>query len=331
MDSQYHTKLIARERDLIAVWKGGGVSLREIARRLGRSHSTIVEEVKRNSFRDKDGDRYYVAIHAQAKTNKRKVLARRRHPLKTPKVFSYVIDKLRLGWSPEVIAGRLKKKQGKSVICQETIYAFIYSDHPKAKEFKLWQYLPRKQKRRKKQQGRKAKRALIPDRVSIHQRPAQVETRVEIGHWESDTMEGRKIERDGIHLELERLSRKVFARKVVRVSSEEALKAQKATFSSLPKKIRKTTTLDNGKENTKHKELEKLGMKTYFTDPYSAWQKGSVEHAIGLLRRYLPKRTSLSTLTQEELDDIVAEINNRPRKVLNYNTANEVFNSYLNT
>lgn len=330
MDSSHHKKLTARERDLIALWKGGGVSLREIARRLGRSHSTIVEEIKRNSFTDSQGNRYYVAIHAQVKANKRKVLARKRQPLKDPQTFSYVIDKLRMGWSPEVIAGRLRKKDGKTIICQETIYSFIYSDHFKAKEFKLWQYLPRKQKKRKRQKGRKVKRVLIPDRVSVHQRPAQVDTRTEIGHWEGDTMEGRKIEKDGVHLELERVSRKLFAKKITRISPQEALRAQQFVFLMLPKRVRKTITFDNGKENIRHKKLEKLGLKTYFTDPYSAWQKGSVEHAIGLLRRYLPKRTSLASLTQEELDDIVEEINNRPRKVLNYNTANEVFNSYLN-
>jgi len=318
----HHTKLTAQERDLIAVWTGGGIKLREIARRLNRSVSTISDEVKRNDYQGT-----YVAIHAQAVSDKRKAEARRRHPLKDPKTFAYVLEKLEDGWSPEEIAGRLKRKTGETVICHETIYAFIYAEENREK--KLFEYLPRKQKKRKKQSGRKVHRSHIPERVSIHQRPEEVNQRTVFGHWEGDTVEG-KGKKDGIHTEAERVSRLYAAVKVGAITSEEAVRAQEKIFTPLPEKARCSTTLDNGKENHLHMELKELNMKTYFADPYSSWQRGTNEYHNGLLRRYLPKGTSFADLTQEDLDDIVWEINNRPRKCLGYQTPQEVFDSYIN-
>lgn len=328
MDSHHHIKLTAQERDLIAVLRGGGISLREIAQRLGRSHSTIVEEIQRNSFQGK----YYVAIHAQARAEERKLKARRRHPLKDSKTYSYVLEKLRSGWSPEQIAGRLRKESGKTIICHETIYRYIYSPRPEhqggALE-KLWEYLPWKRVKRRKKYGRRVQKGQIPERISIHLRPAQVDTRTEFGHWEGDTLEG-KGHKEGIHTEVERLTRFLMARKVDDFASSTTVVIQINIFTSLPKQARRSTTLDNGKENYYHTQLRKLEMQTYFADPYSAWQRGTNEYHNGLLRRYLPKGTSFESLTQEELNDIAWEINNRPRKVLNYNTPQEVFNSYLN-
>lgn len=323
-------KITAQERDLIAIWRGEGVSIRQIARRLGRNPSSVSREVRRNNFKDSQGRKYYVAIHAQARSDKRKSLARKRHPLKSPAVYGYVIGKLRLGWSPEQIAGRLRKDHGKTMICHETIYAFIYSHHPEARRLRLWECLPRKRKKRSKKLGRKVHRGRIPDRISIHQRPRSINSRKTFGHWEGDSVEGRKIDKDGIHTEVERLSRMTKAQKVIAITSKEANRAQERIFAPLPKKARKSTTLDNGKENHLHVRLKKkLKMETFFADPYRSGQRGTNEYHNGLLRRYLPKKTDLTTLTQGELDDIVQEINNRPRKVLNYNTPKEVFETYL--
>src|SRR3989338_8640589 len=116
----------------------------------------------------------------------------------------------------------------------------------------------------------------------------------------------------------------MMATKVPAIKSEETIVVQKAMFQNLPSKLRKSTTLDNGKENHLHGKLKDLGMQTYFADPYSSWQRGTNEYHNGLLRRYLPKGTSFIHLTQGELDDIVEEINNRPRKVLRYKTPKEV-------
>lgn len=318
----HHTKLTAQERDMIAIWIGGGIKLREIGRRLRRSVSTISDEVKRNNYQGN-----YVAIHAQSVTDARKINARRRHPLKDKATYTYVLKKLKCGWSPEEIAGRLKRKQGETIICHETIYQFIYAEENKEK--KLFEYLPRKQKKRKRQSGRKVHKSRIPDRVSIHQRPDVVNKRLVFGHWEGDTVEGRG-HKDGIHTEAERVSRIFAAIKVDAITSELAVIAQKKIFSVLPEKARKSTTLDNGKENHLHRQLKEINMDTYFADPYSSWQRGTSEYHNGLLRRYLPKGTSFADLTQEELNDIVWEINNRPRKCLDYQTPQEVFDSYIN-
>jgi len=321
-------KLRSHERDLIAIWKGEGSSIRQMARRLGRYPSTISREIKRNTFLDKEtGRRYYVAIYAQAKTKKRKELAGGRNPLKDPETYAYVLDKLREGWSPEQIAGRLKKASGRTIICHETIYRFIYTKENRDKT--LWEYLPWKRKKRKKKLGRKVHRGRIPNRVSIRQRPEEINQRIVFGHWEGDTVEG-KGHKESIHTEVERLSRFTQAKKIEVVASRENIKAQRDIFVNLPNKARRSTTLDNGRENHSHNELNALGMKTYFCDPYSSWQRGTNEHHNGLLRRYLPKGMDFSYLTQEELDDIVKEINNRPRKVLNYNTPQEVFGLYIN-
>jgi transposase, IS30 family len=130
----------AQERNLIAIWYGQKVSIRQIAKRLKRHHSSILREIKRNGFRDKDKNQYYVAIHAQSCWQEKKSKAEKRHPLKNPEIYCYILERLRLGWSPEQIAGRLKKKFGRTIICHETIYRFIYSK--KNQDKRLWEYLP---------------------------------------------------------------------------------------------------------------------------------------------------------------------------------------------
>lgn len=272
--------------------------------------------MKRNRFGD-----HYVAIHAQNLSKKRKSNAGKRTPLKDKKTYSYVLDKLEQGWSPEQIAGRIQLEQGKRILCHETIYQFVYSKD--TKDQGLWEYLPRKQKHRKKQHGRSSQKIHIPNRVSIHVRPESINQRKELGHWEEDTVEGLG-KNHGIHTEVERVSRFLLAMKIPAITSEETAKVQLQMFEVLPKQARQSTTLDNGRENHLHTVLNILGMKTYFADPYSSWQRGTNENTNGLLRRYLPKKTSFHNLTQEKLNDIVWEINNRPRKVLHYKTPTEV-------
>ena len=322
---KHHNKLTEVERDRIAVMKASGKGVREIARTLKRSPSTVSDELKRNG--DKGA---YVAIQAQSDYERRKSKAGIRQPLKNKDVYKYVIGKLQEGWSPELIAGRLKRNHPKDPrwwISYETIYQYIYD--PKNIDEGWWEYLPRKQKKRKKKNGRTVHRSRIPDRVSIHLRPGEVNQRAVFGHYEGDTVEGVRSVGDGIHTEVERVSRITFAVKVAKITSEEAIRAQQEIFEELPPVARGSTTLDNGRENHLHMKLRNLNMKTYFADPYSSWQRGTNEFHNGLIRRYLPKGTDFSTITQEDLDDIVWEINNRPRKVLEYATPLEVFNQCL--
>lgn len=314
-------KLTDIERDQIAILVSRRIGVRDIGRQLNREHSTILREIKRNRF-----GQNYVAIHAQHLAKKRKSNAGKRHPLKDSQIYTYTLEKLRQGWSPEQIAGRLELEWGEKIICHETIYQFIYKKA--LKEDRLWEYLPRKQKHRRKKYGRKTQRVRIPDRVSIHKRPEEINNRTEIGHWEGDTVEG-KGHIDGIHTEVERVSRCFMAKKVETITSKETVTVQMELFEALPPELRKSTTLDNGRENHMHKQLEQLNMKTYFADPYSSWQRGTNENTNGLLRRYLPKKTSFKNLSQEELDDIVREINNRPRKVLQYKTPLEILSGAI--
>jgi IS30 family transposase len=272
-----------------------------------------------------------VAIYAQSTSLKRKSQAGKRHPLKNEDVFRWVITRLIRGWSPEQISGRMKlvfKTDFRMRITPETIYSFIYSDEFKHRRF--WEYLPWGRKIRRHKHGRRVHRGSIPDRVSIHLRPEAIDKRVEFGHFEGDTVEG-KGHKDGVHTEVERISRKYFAKLVAQIDSEEAVKAQKEIFSPLPKWARRSTTLDNGRENHLHMKLKDLGMQTYFADPYSSWQRGSNEYHNGLFRRYFPKGTDFKTISQEEIDECVEEINSRPRKCLGYFTPNEVFLEKLNS
>lgn len=311
----------------MAKWYSEGKLKSEIAGKLRRHKSTIGREIKRNGWQQE----YYIAIHAQLVAKDRQRKARERHPLKNKKVYAYVLRKLRDGWSPELISGRLKEVEHSDDpswhICHETIYQFIYAKENK--NLRLWEYLPRKQKKRKKQRGRGVHKSRIPQRVSISKRSDKANNREEFGHWEGDTVEGKRSEKDGIHTEVERISRYLAAKKVERITSKETADVQLEIFVPLPEESVKSTTLDNGKEFHEHTRLNQEGIKTFFANPYSSWQRGTNENTNGLLRRYLPKGSSFKNLTQEELDAIVAEINNRPKKCLGYNTPVEVFNNYV--
>lgn len=268
-----------------------------------------------------------MAIHAQSVASKRKSFAGTRHPLKSKKVFVWTIQRLIRGWSPEQISGRMKlvfKDDLEMRICPETIYSFVYSE--KFKHRKFWEYFPRGHKKRRNWHGRKVKTSSIINRVSIHDRPKIIGKNKEFGHFEGDSVVGRN-HKNGVHTEVERLSRMYFAIKVESINSSEALKAQITMFSNLPVK---SVTLDNGFENHLHYKLNKLGIKTYFADPYSSWQRGSNEYHNSLLRRYFPKKTDFSNVTQEDINSCVWEINNTPRKCLGFYTPNEVFLSKLN-
>lgn len=322
-----HKKLGPKERDQIALLKAKGNSVREIAKKLKRSPSTISEEIIRNGGLKCE----YIAIYAQCMADERKENSYKRPLLKNSRVRKYVMAGLQKGWSPEQISGRLKvdfPNNRKMRIHWETIYRFIYS-----KEFKhlaLWEYLPRKRKKRRRKQGRKVHRSKIPHRISIHERPKEIDERTEFGHWEGDTIEG-KGRGVSLHTEVERTSRFTKVKKIGAITSRGTINAQLEMFDALPPEARGSTTLDNGKENHEHYKLGSLGMDTYFCDPYSSWQKGTNENQNGLLRRYFPKRTDFSTVPDGELDDIVNELNNRPRKVLKFKTPQEVFTEKLDT
>jgi len=309
-------QLSATDRDQLAMYLHQGKSYRQIGKLLGKHHTTISREITRNGWQDT-----YVAIHAQAKQEKRKTQAGKRHPLKDAPTYAYVLKKLRWGWSPEQISGRLRLKYQRQVICPETIYRFIYD--PQNRHLHLWEYLPWKRKRRRKKTGRGTMRVRIPQRTSIHTRSKVIDQRLELGHWEADSVIGRQTKGKIIHTMVERKTRYL---KAGVVASKEALATvtiQQALFQDLPHPLKKSVTMDNGLEFAQHLKLQRLGIMTYFADPYASWQRATNEQTNGLLRRYLPKGTSFNQLTQSELDDMVTELNHRPRKCLGYHTPQE--------
>ncbi len=198
------------------------------------------------------------------------------------------------------------------------------------KDKPLWEFLRRKQKKRRKLGGRKVQRVRIPDRVSIHDGPKEIDERKTFGHWEGDSIVG-KAHASGLHTEYERVLSLTRVGKVNRLTADEAVKASGKIFGPLPEKARKSTALDNGSENTKHTELKvSFGVQAYFADTYTSYQRGENENCNLWIRYYFPKGTDFTTITEEELRDVEEELNNRPRKRLKYKTPQEVFTEYLN-
>lgn len=332
-----HRKLTKTERLLLSQWKNEGLSNIECGKRLSRDKSTIGRELKRNWIKVKVGKYHeyiYEPEHAQVVAEGRKQNAfKAKQPLKSKQVFEYVIDNLRGGWSPEQIAGRLRYVEypddSSWWICHETIYRYIYSGKYIFEDRPLFEYLRRKQKRRRKRGGRKAHRLNIPDRVSIHQRPKEVDKRRKPGHWEGDSLVGLG-RKSGLHTEYERVSSLIRFEKMKALTALEALAASEKIFAPLPDDLKRSTTWDNGSEHVSHTELTRqTGIAVYFADPYSAYQRGGNENCNLWIRYYFPKGTDFSKVDDEELSDVEWELNNRPRKRLQYKTPQEVFDSYL--
>ena len=311
------------ERGQIEVLRNQGMSCSKIARILGRHPSTISREVQRNGSRTG-----YVAQKAQGRYQGRRKACRPKAKLEHPPLREYVAEKIaEEDWSPELVAGRLVRDHGdrpEMQVCHETIYRAIYSTCHYLRF--LREFLPQaRPKRRKRGQGKKRRAPLIPNRVSIAERPEEVEQRSEPGHWEGDTVVGKA--QDGYVATLvERRSRMLQA---VKLETKQAAGVRKAIVETLldwPTSWVKTITFDNGSEFSEHEAMtQELGVAVYFADPYSAYQRGSNEQVNGLLRRYLPKGASFKSLTQDQLDRLVQRINQRPRKCLGYRTPTEVF------
>lgn len=322
MDKKY-AQLTSEERDRIAVLRAQGKKPSEIAKVLGRNKSTICRELKRNKSSIYN---VYLSHRAHDRAAKRKSEAARRLRLKNETIMSYVIKKLRLGWTPEQIAGRMPQELPMWSISHEAIYQFIY-DKETLRYMDLRPYLPRRHRKRlPRGHSRKHRKLHIPERISIKERPAYVNERCDCGHWEVDTLISRQSA-PSLAVALERLSRHVHIAKMKAKTAKELRIALNRRLSRYPKHIRKTITYDNGSENVEHMLInETLGMQSYFCEPFHSWEKGSVEHALSLIRRFLPKKTNFAIITKEQIKRIEILLNNRPRKCLDYKTPNEVFN-----
>lgn len=315
----HYVQLTLEERCEILMLAKSGISMSEIAERLSRNKSTISRELKRNI--SKSGDYRPGVAHKRALSKRHDGHYKLDRDVR---LKCYILDKLRIGWSPPTIAGRLCYESACSRVCAETIYRYIY-ESPFGQRHELHQLLTRFKPRRSKHNGRK-KRINIPNRISIHKRPEAVNQRLEAGHLEADLVMFGRHKHNLITL----IDRKT--RHLTIINNPDG-KGSLGVISKIEKAIMKhqtkpkTITFDNGTEFTKHTILpSKCELDTYFCDPYSSWQKGSVEHANGIIRRFLPKNYVPLNLNDNMVANVQNAINNTPRKILNWKTPNELIN-----
>jgi IS30 family transposase len=320
---KHYRQLSLEERYRISYLQREGYTLQKIAAVMARSASTISREIKRNQT----STRGYDASYAEHQT-----LGRRWHGSKLerrPELRTQVLDLLAMGWSPEQTAKRLTPEQGCRVISYESIYRFIYSQIKRTKDYRWRHYLPSgKSKRNPLFKKRHSSALTIKARVSIHQRNKEVATRQEAGHWEADLMLFSKYGQ-AILVAHERHSRLTLLYPLQTKEAKPIASQLSSLLTSLPQSLAKTITFDNGTEFAQHHLLNQYGIKTYFCDTHSPWQKGGIENAIGRIRRFLPRKTNLDDLSSEELFRIVVRYNLTPRKCLGYKTPLESFKSSL--
>lgn len=318
--------LSLEEREVLYGGLKEGLSLREIARRLGRNHTTVARELAANSkslLGNPKSVREYLPCKAHIRAVKRAAKQRRKAPLKEPTIFLFVRKHLREdGWSPETIAGRLPRVHPGKTIDDETIYRYIYKDE--MKRYKYWQYLTKRRKKRMKKNGRHVRRAgKILGSISIDLRPDVVSQRVRVGDWETDNMEGKRGDRKVVSVTVERVAHLTLLTRCARTARAKT-DALTARLSQFPKKTKLTLTADNGAENSYHQEItEATGMQVFFCHAYHSWEKGTVENTNGRIRRYIPKGVSIDEITDEEIATLEHKLNHTPRKCLGFLTPYE--------
>ena len=301
-----YTHLTREERYQIYALLKAGHSQAEIAGILNRSSSTISRELARNC-----GRRGYRPKQAHNKAIERRAINARRIDEAT---WQFAEEMLLQEWSPEQISGHAD-------ISHETVYQHVYAD--KREGGLLWKQL-RCQKKRRKRYGKLERRGQIANRQFIEDRPAIVDERKRIGDWEADTIIG-KNHRQAIVSIVERKSKMTLIRKVERKTSEEVSKAIIRLLKPYKNKVH-TITSDNGKEFAGHEKIsKKLQADFYFAHPYASWERGTNENTNGLIRQYFPKTRDFTTITQQEINEVMKRLNNRPRKKLGFLTPNQVF------
>jgi len=321
---EIYTHLSAEERKDVFLGLNNGDSAHKIARRISRHPSTIYREVEHN-VDDKSLGYLPDTAHRIASNRRAKRVSKLD---KYPELKETIIKQLMVGWSPEIIAGRMKQAGEPVRVSHETIYQFIYSKEDQ--RLQLHRFLLKAKPKRGKLRGRKVTKSIIPDRTSIHDRPDCVNLRQEFGHCEVDLTFCEGSQSMNIGAIVERKTRLIF---LIKNQSKHACLIISALFNRLaqiPSAARKSLTFDNGPEFVKHGLLKRfMGLKTYFCDKHSPWQKGQVEQMNVMLHRYLPKKSDLRDLSHEKLMQIQDALNNRPRKCLGFKTPTEAYEEEL--
>ena len=311
-----YRQLSNEERYRIGALRCERKGVREIARALGRSPSTISRELRRNRY---PTDGRYRAHHAIGMTSGRRRRARQGSNFSEID-WQLVETLLELDWSPDQVSGHLRRT-GALRISHETIYQHVWRD--KASGGELWKHLRGARKQRRKRYGAYDSRGRLAGKRPIQERPAEVEDREVLGHWEIDTVHGAG--KHSIVTIVERKSGYVEIGKIPAVTMQETTRSI-LELMSRRLHLYKTVTADNGSEFHDYRTVEAItDVPFYFATPHHSWERGTNENTNGLIRQYLPKGTSMTGLTQRDCDAIAAKLNSRPRKRLRYLTPNDVF------
>jgi len=316
-----HLSIEEREKIQEGLWQKR--SIRVISQDIGRPPSTVSREIKKNL--PPQLNRYSPRVANVRALDKRRSRGRLTK-LKNNDIRAYVVTHLKMRWSPEQISGRMKKDIGESV-SHEAIYQYIYSQihrqgwgELKTGHEDLRVYLRRRRKRRMGKGMRRCQRIFKPKGISIDDRPQVVDERKRIGDWEGDTVES-KDHKPGVNTLVERKTGYVFITKLKNKTSGATVKAVSSRMNILPKKARRTLTVDNGTENSDWQSIKtNTGLSVYSAHPYCSGERGTNENTNGLIRDYYPKKTDFTKVTDEEIQKVEYDLNTRPRKRLNWLT-----------
>jgi IS30 family transposase len=315
-----YAQLSIEERCRIANLQEQGRSLRQIAADLDRAPSTVAREINRNAGRQVGYRPAYASEQAKARRWKGSKLER------DPILRQAVLDRLKQGWSPEQVAGRLARQQAKPSVSHETIYRFLYAQIARTKDYRWRHYLPRAKAKR----GRRGKKGgggpmdTIQARIPIAQRPPEAADRQTPGHWEADLMMFAKYGQLVLAVQ-ERSSRILLAARPNDKTADLVVHLLEQLLQPIPQQMRRTIAFDNGMEFARHARLHSLHLQTYFCDPYAPWQKGGIENAIGRMRRSLPRKADLAKISDRQFNAILKAYNDTPRKCLDFRTPAELF------
>ncbi len=328
--SNCYSQITLAERRRLFELKQLKLPLGDIARLMGRHRSTIYREIKRNSFRDAeipDYNGYHSVVADNISKDRRTRLRKLR---RYPELRKFVIEQLEAHWSPEQICGRLIS-HGLSAIrlCAETIYRFIYSKEEYG--LKLYEHLAEMRTKRCPRGTRRSRSSRIPEAFRIHQRPDFIGNRLQFGNWEGDLIIfDRDLGEANVMTLVERKSRYCVIIKNSSRHSKPIMNKIIQAFAALPYHARRSFTFDRGSEFMGYRALEDgMGARSWFCDPNSPWQKGTIENINKRIRRYLPSNTDLTQVSQAQLTALAHKLNATPRKCLGFKTPAEVFAKLL--
>lgn len=324
----HYKHLTIEERESLYLGINQGKSIRQIARELKRSASTLSRELSRNKI----SHRPYSPSRAQRRYQRCKKNCGRKPILANQEGLQLIRRLLREEWSPEEIQYRLKRERNSLQISYSTIYRALRSGRIEGRSLShirkcdRYSFHLRRKGKKRKENGKSNKQGKYEIKHSISERPKAAEERSELGHWEGDTMTGRK---GGARFvtQVDRKSRFLLAAKVQNGTAEAVRDTLIRMFSALPVEKLRSVTPDRGHEFARYSEVSEAlhDVPFYFADPYSPWQRGTNENTNGLLRQYFPKQSSFDDVSDAQLTCIVNKINLRPRKCLDWQTPFEVF------